>query len=124
MKPRRPANLSPDLANRELNAPPPSVPNVIVPPAQPAGLLKRALTVANVAPRTFARMYGLPYPDVYELYHGSDKEAEAIDRHPVWACLNDFVNDQYGALTGVREEIQRKLAQDVREREARRNRTL
>lgn len=101
-----------------------SAPSVIVPPARPAGLLKRALTVIGVAPTRFANMYGLDVKDVTDLYHAPNDQAEAIDRHPVWASLNDYVNDQYGALTGLREEIQRKLAQDVREREARRQRTL
>ena len=71
-----------------------------------------------------AKALGLSYKEVLPLWHGTRGQLIEADLDPVFAALADYVDQHIGAFMSVREELQRKLSADRRERLAQRLRAL
>lgn len=67
-----------------------------------------------------AKLLGVKESDLARLAKTERKELAGMDEDPMWTRLAEYVDKRIGLLLAVREELNRKLAEDRQKKLARR----
>lgn len=86
------------------------------PPAHKGKFTNEILVALDMDADELARKLAVSSYDVHELLNTPPGQTIAIDRDHVWTALANYVDRQIGALIGVREYLNRKLAADRKRR--------
>lgn len=87
-------------------------------------LVQRCAEALDLQPLELAHLLDTTYEDVIGVWTGKRSSLIAVDMDETLLKLVSHVNDRIAKLLGVREELQRKIDIDRRERAEQRRRTL
>jgi|SRR5688572_15084910 len=78
--------------------------------------LHRLIEAMDSDPYSFAHQFDIPYADVLALWKGTRGQVERVCDSEIFTTMRTHVDDRIGKLMGVREELNRKAAQDDKKR--------
>lgn len=78
--------------------------------------LQRVLEALDCDIAYLAKELGIPYQDLLDIWKGSRLKIIAVDQDAAWVKIADYVDLRIGAMLSVREELQRKLNLERKQR--------